>query len=80
MPTAYLSITEAARRLGLVPRTVCRMCHRAGVGIVVENGRVVAVKDSDLPKLRKAVKAVGNPGIGALAKRGAKARWKRGQM
>ena len=77
MNVQYLSLAEAARRLGVARKTLGNTCRRIEVGIVVESGRVVAVRVSDLARIKAAILPVGNPSISDYAAAGGKARWKK---
>lgn len=58
----YVSGQEAARRLGTTSATVSRAARKARVGIVVEDGRLVAIAASDVEKLRPHIHGTpGNP-------------------
>lgn len=58
----WISRTEAARRLKCAPGTVARAAKRCGVGIVVEGGRLAAVRTLDLPRLKTLIQPTsGNP-------------------
>jgi len=61
---AYVSIAEAARRIGCTRKTASRVAARLRIGVVVERGRIVAVKVVDLKAMRREVKPVGNPNFG----------------
>lgn len=58
---AYVSIAEAARRIGCTRQTAARIAVRMRIGIVVESGRVVAVKAADVAKMREDVQPQGRP-------------------
>ena len=70
----YLSSPEAAKRLGCSQVTVRRAAKANKLGIVVENGRLVAVSTADLARLRRAIRPTsGNPNWIDAAKRKRKA-------
>lgn len=61
---AYVSIAEAARRIGCTRQTAARVAVRLGIGVVVERKRIVAVKVADLKAMKREVKPIGNPNFG----------------
>jgi hypothetical protein len=58
----YISGQEAARRLGCASITVSRVARKHRIGVIVEDGRLAALSESDLTRLRPLIhQSRGNP-------------------
>jgi excisionase family DNA binding protein len=58
----YLSMEEAAKRLSCSPPTVRRIAKQRGLGVRVQNGRIVAIATHELPLLKPFIhETSGNP-------------------
>ena len=58
----WLSTSDVAVRIGCCSRTVSRAARRAGVGVYLKCGRLVAIAADDVPAIRSVVHAAaGNP-------------------
>lgn len=63
-----LTITQAAERLAMHPRTLRRLCRELNLGVQV-NPRLWLVAEKDMPKLGKKRRSVGNPTFGKKPKK-----------
>lgn len=60
-----LTVTNAARQLGMSPRRVREICEEHSIGVMADGGRLRILRESDLARISSKRRPRGNPNFSA---------------